>query len=138
MTPFTEVLKARLEEEKSFLISEHDQDRDAYQKLLADYNSLEQRSEALEKEISRLQRVGTNASGAKKGHQRNLSDVSTASATSELPDEVSCLEVCHPRCVVYNNVLTCRTLYLVNTTIFIYLSVIQHYMFRPSIWPSSG
>ena len=26
-------------------------------------------------------------------------------------------EVCHPRCVVYNNVLTCRTLYLVNTTV---------------------
>jgi len=82
-----EVLKARLEEEKLFLISEHDQDRDAYQKLLTDYNSLEQRNEALEKEIGRLQRVGTNASGAKKGHQRNLSDASTASATSELPDE---------------------------------------------------
>ena len=47
-------------------------------------------------------------------------------------------EVCHPRCVVYNNVLTCKTLYLVNTTVFIYLCVIQHYMFRPSIWPSSG
>ena len=48
------------------------------------------------------------------------------------------LEVCHPRCVVYNNVLTCRTLYLVNSTVFIYLCVIQHYMFRPSMWPSSG
>jgi len=48
------------------------------------------------------------------------------------------LEVCHPRCVVYNNVLTCRTLYLVNTTLFIYLCVIQHYVFRPSMWPSSG
>lgn len=76
------------------MISEHDQDRDAYQKLLADYNSLEQRNEALEKEIGRLQRVGTNASGAKKGHQRNLSDASTASATSELPDEpVSCMRM---------------------------------------------
>lgn len=42
-----------------FLISKHDQDRDAYQKLLADYNSLEQRSEALEVEIACLQRVGT-------------------------------------------------------------------------------
>jgi len=47
-------------------------------------------------------------------------------------------EVSHPRCVVYKNVLTCRTLYLVNPTIFIYLCVIQHYMFRPSMWPSSG
>lgn len=75
------------------MISEHDQDRDAYQKLLTDYNTLEQRNEALEKEISRLQRVGTNASGAKKGHQRNLSDASTASATSELPDEVSCVRM---------------------------------------------
>jgi hypothetical protein len=81
-------LKARLEEQKIFLISYHDQDRDAYQKLLADYNSLEQRTEALEAEIARLQRVGTNASGAKKGHQRYLSDTSTASATSELPDEI--------------------------------------------------
>jgi predicted nucleic acid-binding Zn-ribbon protein len=86
---FTEVLKARIKQEKQFLMTEHDQDRDAYQKLLADYNSLEQRSESLEAEIARLQRVGTTASGAKKGHQRNLSDASTASATSELPDEVS-------------------------------------------------
>jgi len=93
LTPFTEVLKARLEEEKLFLISEHDQDRDAYQKLLADYNSLEQRGEALEKEIVRLQRGGTSASGAKKGHQRNLSDASTASAASELPDEVGCVRM---------------------------------------------
>jgi hypothetical protein len=93
LASFTEALKARLEEEKLFLISEHDQDRDAYQKLLADYNSLEQRSEALEKEIGRLQRIGTNASGAKKGHQRNLSDASTVSATSELPDEVRCVRV---------------------------------------------
>jgi hypothetical protein len=93
LASFTEVLKARLEEEKSFLIREHDQDRDAYQKLLADYNSLEQRNEVLEKEIGRLQRGGTNASGAKKGHQRNLSDASTASATSELPDDVSCVRI---------------------------------------------
>lgn len=84
-------MKARLEEEKLFLISEHDQDRDAYQKLLADYNSLEQRSEMLETEINRLQRSGTNASGAKKGHQRSLSNASTASATSEFPDDVSLL-----------------------------------------------
>jgi len=28
---------------------------------------------------------------------------------------VCSFEVCHPRCVVYNNVLTCGTLYLVNT-----------------------
>ncbi|KAJ9582514.1 hypothetical protein L9F63_003128, partial [Diploptera punctata] len=82
-----EVLKARLEEEKLFLIREHDQDRDAYQKLLADYNSLEQRHEVLEKEIGRLQKSGVNASGAKKGHQRSLSNASTASATSEFPDD---------------------------------------------------
>jgi hypothetical protein len=86
-------MKARLEEEKLFLIREHDQDRDAYQKLLADYNALEQRNEMLEKEISRLQRGGTNASGAKKGHERNLSNASTASATSELPDDVTILSL---------------------------------------------
>ncbi|PNF43034.1 hypothetical protein B7P43_G08783 [Cryptotermes secundus] len=82
-----EILKARLEEEKLFLIREHDQDRDAYQKLLADYNSLEQHNEMLEMEVSRLQRGGANASGAKKEHQRSLSNASTASATSELPDD---------------------------------------------------
>ncbi|XP_021923468.1 unconventional myosin-Va [Zootermopsis nevadensis] len=80
-------MKTRLEEEKLFLIREHDQDRDAYQKLLTDYNALEQRSEMLEKEIGRLQRGGANASGGKKGHERNLSDASTASVTSELPDD---------------------------------------------------
>jgi hypothetical protein len=92
-THLAEVMKARLEEEKLFLIREHDQDRDAYQKLLADYNSLEQRSEVLEKEISRLQRGGANSFGAKKGHQRSLSNASTASATSELPDDVSILSM---------------------------------------------
>ena len=85
----TAILKTRLEEEKLFLIREHDQDRDAYQKLLADYNALEQRHEVLEKEINRLQRGGGNVAGAKKGHQRSLSNASTASATSELPDDVS-------------------------------------------------
>jgi len=35
------------------------------------------------------------------------------------------LEVCHPRCVVYNNVLTCKPQYLVNTTVFIYLCVLH-------------
>jgi len=49
-----------------------------------------------------------------------------------------CLEVCHPRCVVYNNVLACKPLYLVNIIVFIYLCVIQHYMFRPFMWPPSG
>jgi hypothetical protein len=92
-TTLTEVMKTRLEEEKLFLIREHDQDRNAYQKLLTDYNTLEQRSEMLEKEISRLQRGGANASGAKKGHERNLSNASTASATSELPDDVSILSL---------------------------------------------
>lgn len=86
-------MKTRLEEEKLFLIREHDQDRDAYQKLLTDYNALEQRSEMLEKEIGRLQRGGANASGGKKGHERNLSDASTASVTSELPDDVSVLSL---------------------------------------------
>jgi hypothetical protein len=94
-TAVTEVMKVRLKEEKLFLIREHDQDRDAYQKLLTDYNALEQRSEMLEKEILRLQRSGANASGAKKGHERNLSDASTASVTSELPDDVSILSVFH-------------------------------------------
>nr|CAD7573118.1 unnamed protein product [Timema californicum] len=84
-----ENLKVRLEQEKSFLINEQDQDRDAYQKLLAEYNVLEQRCEALDEELA--QRGGA---GVKKSHNRSHSNTSsisaqedTLSATSEPPED---------------------------------------------------
>nr|CAD7430254.1 unnamed protein product [Timema monikensis] len=80
-----ENLKVRLEQEKSFLMNEQDQDRDAYQKLLAEYNMLEQRCEVL------AQRGGA---GVKKTHNRSHSNTSsisaqedTLSATSEPPED---------------------------------------------------
>ncbi|XP_063217828.1 unconventional myosin-Va isoform X2 [Bacillus rossius redtenbacheri] len=89
-----ETMKARLEQEKLFLISEQDQDRDAYQKLLAEFHGLEQRCEEMAGELARYQRGGADAAGARRGHQRSLSDTSTlsaqddaASATSELPED---------------------------------------------------
>nr|CAD7595944.1 unnamed protein product [Timema genevievae] len=88
-----ENLKVRLEQEKSFLINEQDQDRDAYQKLLAEYNILEQRCEVLDEELSHYQRGGA---GIKKSHNRSHSNTSsisaqedTLSATSEPPEDVS-------------------------------------------------
>ncbi|XP_046984873.1 unconventional myosin-Va [Schistocerca americana] len=80
-----ENLRARVEQEKLMLIREHDQDRDAYQKLLAEYNLLEQRNESLENELSRLQWSGSS----KSNHQRSFSDASTVSAQDTTASDVS-------------------------------------------------
>lgn len=76
---FLEVLRARLEEEKILLINEHDQDRDAYQKLLSDKVAMESRCDELERELNKL-------SGNKLGnrHMKSLSvgSVSTADESS--------------------------------------------------------
>lgn len=73
-----EVLRARLEEEKLFLINEQDQDRDAYQKLLSEKLALESHCDELEREINKL-------SGNKTGnrHMKSLSDVSSVSTVDE-------------------------------------------------------
>ena len=51
---FSEILRARLEQEKQILIREQDQDRSAYQKLLRDFHALEQRSDQMERELARF------------------------------------------------------------------------------------
>lgn len=63
-------LKTRIAEEKMMLISEQDQDRNAYQKLLQEYHCLEQHCESLEKEMN-------NRTRGSLGHVRNASDVSS-------------------------------------------------------------
>lgn len=63
-----ENMKLRLEEEKKEILSEADQERQAYQKLLEEYHALEQHCGELER---RLNSVG--------GHKRNISDLSSVS-----------------------------------------------------------
>lgn len=72
-----ENLKTRLEQEKTLLISEQDQDRNAYQKLLQEYHYLEQHCEGLEKQMNKQNRLGSP------GHVRNLSDISCVSTVDE-------------------------------------------------------
>lgn len=65
---------------------EHDQDRNAYQKLLMEYHVLEQQRDSLEREL--VMKGGSNLAGE---HQRSLSNASTTSvvsASSELPEDV--------------------------------------------------
>lgn len=49
-----ENLKARIQQEKSMLIHEHEQDLENYQKLLKEYAQLEQRNEHLESLVEKL------------------------------------------------------------------------------------
>ncbi|XP_034943437.1 unconventional myosin-Va isoform X2 [Chelonus insularis] len=64
-----ENLKHRLEQEKDLLLMEHDQDRGAYQKLLKDYQDLEEHAEALERKLAMYV----------PGHSRSLSNASSSS-----------------------------------------------------------
>ncbi|KAL0276825.1 UNVERIFIED_CONTAM: hypothetical protein PYX00_004309 [Menopon gallinae] len=62
-----ENLKARLQQEKTMLIHEHEQDLENYQKLLKEYAHLEQRNEHLESLVEKLTA----------GHSRSPSDISS-------------------------------------------------------------
>ncbi|KAL1513922.1 hypothetical protein ABEB36_003260 [Hypothenemus hampei] len=70
-----ENMKLRLEEEKKEILYEADHERQAYQKLLNEYHSLEQHCEELERELNR--------SGI---HKRNVSDLSGIS-TSDVTED---------------------------------------------------
>lgn len=61
------MIREKIEHERMILLREQDQDRDAYQKLLAEKHSLEARLESLEREVNGH------------GHHRSLSDASTVS-----------------------------------------------------------
>lgn len=78
-----ENLKYRLEQEKDLLRLEQDQDRGAYQRLLKEYQDLEQHAEILEQKLA-LHGVP--------GHSRSLSNASSGSghgqtASTELPQD---------------------------------------------------
>ncbi|EEB10549.1 myosin-5A, putative [Pediculus humanus corporis] len=62
-----ENIKARIEQEKTILIHEHEQDLENYQKLLKEYSSLEQKNEHLENLIEKLT----------SGHSRSPSEASS-------------------------------------------------------------
>lgn len=57
-------LKRMIEEEKLLMLNEQDNDREAYQKLLQNYNSLEQHCEALEKQLAIQKKSTANDSNA--------------------------------------------------------------------------
>lgn len=73
-----EDFQLRLKLQTDLLVLEQDQDRGAYQKLLKDYNELEQRNEILEQKLAAFV----------PGHSRSLSNTSSGSGqanASELP-----------------------------------------------------
>ncbi|KAF5304800.1 hypothetical protein FQR65_LT07817 [Abscondita terminalis] len=81
-----ENIKQRVEQEKNLLLNEHDSDRQAYQKLLHEYNCLEMHCEKLQKQVDNQSRTNT--------HVRNISDVSSISnieesivSASDLPED---------------------------------------------------
>ncbi|XP_015117922.1 unconventional myosin-Va isoform X2 [Diachasma alloeum] len=65
-----ENLKNRLEQEKDLLMMEQDQDRGAYQRLLKDYQELEEQFEAMQRKF--MHQIP--------GHSRSLSNASSGSA----------------------------------------------------------
>ncbi|KAK4885795.1 hypothetical protein RN001_002066 [Aquatica leii] len=80
-----ESIKMRVEQEKNLLLNEHDSDRQAYQKLLQEYNYLEMHCETLQNQLDNQ---------SKPTHIRNISDVSSISnidenllSTADLPED---------------------------------------------------
>ncbi|XP_067003336.2 unconventional myosin-Va [Anabrus simplex] len=78
--------EARFAEEKTLLIREQDQNLEVYQKLLADYNELEQQKESLEQELIKLRSGSRNNKG---GHQRSFSNASTISTLDDAVSAIS-------------------------------------------------
>lgn len=79
-------LKEKIEAEKLLMLNEQDSDRHAYQKLLQDYNALEQHCETLEKQLAAQHKLPT--------HVRNISDTSNVSVpdqslliSAEIPED---------------------------------------------------
>lgn len=70
-----ENMKMRFEQEKMLILNEQDSDKQAYQKLLEEYHSLEQHCENLEAQL--------NAQNLKNTHARNVSDISSISMIDE-------------------------------------------------------
>lgn len=64
------------------LLMESEQERTAYQNLLREFHALESHNEELEMEMTRFR--GGNANSTNSGHNRSLSNASTASVAEEL------------------------------------------------------
>lgn len=67
------------------IIREQDQDRDAYQKLLSEKNTLENHCDALQRELAKL----TGNKAYYSNHTRSLSDASTVSVMEDSPNHPS-------------------------------------------------
>ncbi|XP_044003935.1 unconventional myosin-Va isoform X2 [Aphidius gifuensis] len=72
-----ENLKTRLEQEKDLLLLDQDQDRGAYQKLLKDYQELEEHAEILERKLALHV----------PGHARSLSNASSTGTSQQAGDD---------------------------------------------------
>lgn len=75
-----EHLKSRLEREKDLLLLDQDQDRGAYQRLLAEYHELEQRAEMLEQKLA----VALGPVGGGGRHSRSLSNASSSGSAGPI------------------------------------------------------
>ncbi|XP_037069496.1 LOW QUALITY PROTEIN: unconventional myosin-Vb-like [Pollicipes pollicipes] len=92
-----ELLKTKVDLEKSVLNAEHDQERIAYQRLVQENARLEQRNETLERDLQRArggkthQRSSSNVSGASEATTEAARDDASdlPSITSDLHDELS-------------------------------------------------
>ncbi|XP_076051644.1 dilute class unconventional myosin isoform X10 [Oratosquilla oratoria] len=74
-----ELLRKKFEAEKEQIYMEYDQEKASYQKLLKEFNRLEQKNDTLEEELGKLR-------GNK--HQRTASNVSSMSGASDAPTEL--------------------------------------------------
>lgn len=70
-----ENLKVRIEKEKEIIMNEADSDREAYQRLLHEYHTLEQHCEELKNQMNAQNHMGA--------HRRNASDVSSVYTADE-------------------------------------------------------
>jgi hypothetical protein len=85
-----EELKSQLSKERMLLIQEQDQDRQAYQKLLADFHALEHKHETVKKENMQLRAMGAPVPAPRSGkpkHERSFSNASSASGPGEVGDD---------------------------------------------------
>nr|XP_045614507.1 unconventional myosin-Va-like isoform X4 [Procambarus clarkii] len=75
-----EVLRRKFEAEKEQIIMENTDEKSAYQRLLKEFNRLEQKNDVLEEQLAKLK--GGNA------HKRTASNVSNISGASDAPTEL--------------------------------------------------
>ncbi|XP_069970718.1 unconventional myosin-Va-like isoform X8 [Penaeus vannamei] len=75
-----ELLKRKYEAEKQQMIMEYSEEKSSYQRLLKEFNRLEQKNEQLEEQMAKM--TGGNS------HKRTASNVSNLSGASDAPTEL--------------------------------------------------